>query len=140
MHILIETPVQQDYQRVWNGFNADLFLQLKPPFLPLQLLRFDGSETGDEVHIKIFNQIWEASIIAHGNTPNEIFFTDVGKKLPFPLKTWRHHHRILKAPTGSIIIDDIQFTTFSKLTDYVFYPLFYLQFAARKKIYQRVFG
>jgi ligand-binding SRPBCC domain-containing protein len=140
MQIIIETPVQQDFRQVWKGFNQNLFLQLKPPFLPFRLLRFDGSETGDEVHILIFNQRWEALIVEHGETATEIFFIDVGKKLPFPLQTWRHRHRILKTPQGSLIVDDIHFVTISKLTDYLIYPLLYLQFAARKKIYQRVFS
>lgn len=140
MQILIETPVADDYKTVWAGFNENLFVALKPIFPPLKLLRFDGSMKGDQVHVQIFNQRFDALIVEQAELPNEIYFVDEGKQLPFPLKTWRHKHRILKADEGSVIIDDINFSTGSKLLDYLVYPGLYFQFAGRKPVYQKVFG
>ena len=37
------------------------------------------------------------------------------------------------------IIDEIEFRTPTILTDYIFYPILYLQFLYRKPIYQRIF-
>ena len=75
MKILIKTTVQQNYKKVWKGFNQELFEALKPPLLPLELRRFDGSETGDEVHIRLgkgfLSQDWNALIIEHGGNEKE---------------------------------------------------------------------
>ncbi len=140
MRILIETPVAQDYKTVWAGFNEDLFLALKPIFPPLKLLRFDGSMAGDEVHVQIFNQRFDALIVEQAELEGEIYFIDEGKQLPFPLKKWRHRHRMIQQAKGSLIIDDIQFSTGFVLLDYLVYPGLYLQFAGRKPVYQKIFG
>lgn len=145
MKILIKTPVGKDYKTVWSGFNRDLFEALKPPFLPLTLKRFDGSRTGDEVHIQlgfgILKQDWNALIIEHDENEQECYFVDEGSKLPFFLKTWYHKHRIIRQADGSsVIVDDIDFTTPFKLMDYIMYPLMYMQFAARQPIYKKVFS
>ncbi len=140
MQILIKTPVVADYKVVWEGFNEDLFVALKPVFPPLKLLRFDGSMEGDEVHVQIFNQRFDALIVEQKELSEEIYFIDEGKQLPFPLKTWRHKHRILKQPKGSLIIDDIQFSTGSQILDYLIYPGLYFQFTGRRPVYQKLFG
>jgi len=74
-------------------------------------------------------------------TADEIYFIDEGTRLPFFLAYWHHRHRLLRAADGSTtIVDDITFQTPSRLTDYFFYPLLWLQFAYRKPIYRRVFS
>ena len=145
MKILIKTQVQQHYKKVWKGFNQELFEALKPPLLPLELRRFDGSETGDEVHIRLgkgfLTQDWNAVIIEHGSDEKECYFIDEGSKLPFFLKNWKHRHRILKeSENTSIIIDDISYQTPFWLLDYLMYPVMYLQFWARKPVYKKVFS
>jgi len=144
MKILIKTNVEQDYHKVWKGFNQDLFLALKPPFPPMELRRFDGSETGDEVHIRLgigaMSQDWNAKIVEHGSDEKEYYFIDKGSTLPFFLKDWTHRHRILKDGNASIIIDDIEYKTPFLLTDYIMFPLMYFQFWMRKPIYAKVFS
>lgn len=141
MRITITTLVEQDYDTVYERFDRDLFEALAPPLLPLKLLRFDGSRTGDEVHIAIGPMRWDALITDHGRSPSENYFVDKGTQLPFFLKTWEHHHRILKDGTGSRIVDDIRYTTpFGRLGDAIFYPILYMQFAARKPVYRRYFS
>lgn len=145
MRILIKTLVEQDYKTVFNKFDRDLFLALKPPFLPLTLRQFDGSMKGDEVKIRLgkgfLSQDWDALIIDQQETDKEIYFIDKGTKLPFFLKTWQHKHRIINIHTNkSEIIDDIQYTTpLGKLTDWLFYPILYLQFWMRKPVYKKYF-
>jgi len=94
MKILLKTQVEQDYQTVYKRFDRDLFLALKPPLLPLELKRFDGSKTGDEVHIRLgkgfLTQDWNAKIVEDKLTDDEAYFIDEGIKLPFFLKNWRH--------------------------------------------------
>lgn len=144
MKIVIKTEVGQAYDEVFRRFDEQLFLALKPPLMPLKLLRFDGCTTGDEVHIELgagpFKTRWDALIIENGADDQEHYFIDKGVQLPFFLKTWQHRHRILKTNTGSMIIDDIYYQTPFGLLDYLMYPIMYLQFYARKPVYKKYFS
>lgn len=146
MHLILTTPVRQSLAQVWAGFDRALFDQLAPPFPPVEVVRFDGCLTGDVVHLRLnfifFKQDWISDIIDQQTTSDEIFFVDEGTKLPFFLRYWQHRHRLVRDPgTGdTLVIDDITFRTPTLLTDYLFYPLLWLQFAYRKPIYKRVFG
>ena len=126
-----------------RGFNQDLFEKLNPPFPPVRLLRFDGSEKGDVVALELdfllFKQVWESHIVEHGQTSKEWYFVDEGVKLPFFLRYWQHRHRVVQVGTHARIIDDITFKTPFLLMDYLFYPIMGLQFLYRKPVYQRVF-
>lgn len=143
MHISITTSVRQPYQSVAEGFDEKLFTQLNPPFPPVKLLRFDGSQQGDivalELNFILFKQVWESLIVEDGRRDSEWYFIDEGVKLPFFLRYWRHHHRVVKHGTGAHIIDDITFQTPFFLLDYLFYPVMWLQFLYRKPIYKKVF-
>ena len=145
MKINIQTPVRQNIEQVWSGFNESLFTQLSPPFPPVNLLRFDGSEKGDEVHLElnllIFKQLWISLITENEKTTEEIYFIDEGIKLPFFLSSWKHRHRIVKAidekkQTQSLIIDEIEFES---PFGFLIYPALYLQFLYRRPIYQKIF-
>ncbi len=156
MKLLLQTPVRQPLAKVWAGFDRALFNQLAPPFPPVEVIRFDGCLKGDVVHLRLnfifFKQDWISDIIDqqtigmlnHGmpDHPDEIFFVDQGTKLPFFLRYWHHRHRLVRDTQtgGTLVIDDITFRTPTLLTDYLFYPLMWLQFAYRKPIYKRVFG
>jgi ligand-binding SRPBCC domain-containing protein len=145
MKIIIKTTVEQDYKTVFNRFDKDLFLALKPPFLPLTLRQFDGSMKGDEVKITLgkgfFSQDWDALIIEQSESADEIYFIDKGIKLPFFLKKWTHRHRILNLKNGqSEIIDDIEyFTPLGKIMDFLMFLVIYAQFWLRKPVYKRYF-
>jgi ligand-binding SRPBCC domain-containing protein len=143
MRFKIKTLVQQPHYQVFKGFNQELFLQLAPPFPPVKLLQFEGCKTNDWVKLELnfifFKQIWASLIVEDKTTAEEIYFIDEGKELPFFLKFWRHRHRIVKQGEKTLIIDDIQFKTPFWLTDFIFFPLLYLQFAYRVPIYKKVF-
>lgn len=87
MKIVIETPVEQGYLDVKSGFNESLFKSLSPPFPPVKLLRFDGSQKGDLVTLELnfifFKQKWTSEIIDDKTTDLEFFFVDKGIQLPF---------------------------------------------------------
>ena len=143
MNIKISTKVNQSLPKVWEGFNLALFSKLAPPFPPVKVKEFGGCLKGDKVHLELnfllFKQDWISDIIDQRRTETEIYFIDEGTKLPFFLSYWQHHHRMVKDGEGTIIIDDITFNTPTILTDYLFYPLMYLQFLYRKPIYRKVF-
>lgn len=141
MRINIRTQVEQNPKDVLAGFNLALFNALKPPMMPLKVLRFDGCETGDEVHLDLgFGMKWIAKIIDHGEDSGSYFFVDQGIVLPFPLKSWNHQHKILKEGSGSVVVDDIEFSSGYALLDLLLYPLLYSQFFWRKHIYTSCFG
>ena len=146
MHLLLQTPVRQPPSQVWAGFDRKLFDQLAPPFPPVEVVRFDGCLKGHVVHLRlnfiVFKQDWISDIVDQQTTVDEIFFVDKGTKLPFFLRYWHHRHRLVRDPQtgGTLVIDDITFRTPSFLTDDLFYPFLWLQFAYRKPIYKRVFG
>ena len=143
MNIKISTKVNQSLSKVWEGFNLELFTKLAPPFPPVEVKEFGGCLKGDKVHLELnfilFKQDWISDIIDQKRTESEIYFIDEGTKLPFFLSYWQHRHRLVKNGESTIIIDDITFKTPTILTDYLFYPLMYLQFLYRKPIYKKVF-
>jgi ligand-binding SRPBCC domain-containing protein len=145
MKIMIQTAVASDYKTVFEGFNLSLFKALKPPFIQLDVERFDGCETGGEVHLRIgigpIKQRWVSLITDHGHDENEYYFIDKGEVLPPPLRFWHHRHRIVKRDQQtSLIIDDIDFSSGYKWLDCLLYPALYFQFALRGPIYQKIFG
>ncbi|MBV6647668.1 MAG: hypothetical protein KI790_19575 [Cyclobacteriaceae bacterium] len=144
MRLHIKTTVKSPLERVINGFDESLFKKLSPPFPKVHLKRFDGSKTGDIVSLELdfilFRQTWSSKIVSDSLRDNQWSFVDRGIELPFFLKEWRHQHDVKATKAGSIIGDKIEYYTGSQLTDVLFYPLLWLQFAYRKPIYKRVFG
>jgi ligand-binding SRPBCC domain-containing protein len=147
MKINIKTPVHQSVAQVWEQFDDKLLMKLAPPFPPVRLITF-GQKVGEKVTLElnffIKRQLWVSKITESYYTVNEAYFIDEGTQLPFFLKYWKHKHRIIKneaSPDGSesIIIDEIEFRTPTILTDYIFYPILYLQFLYRKPIYKKIF-
>ena len=144
MRLVISTRVEQSLLEVKSGFTKELFLSLNPPFPPVRLLQFDGCKKGDKVALELnfifFKQKW-VSVITHDNTDENLFeFIDEGAQLPFFLKTWIHHHKVLATSDGeSEIVDDITFTSPFLLMDYLLFPALYLQFLYRKPVYKKLF-
>jgi hypothetical protein len=121
VHLLLKTKVDQNYLKVKEGFNEDLFTSLNPPFPPVELKEFGGSEEGDIVHLRLnfifFKQDWISEI------------------------TYDRTNKVLKLDNNtSEIVDDITFKSPFKLMDYLLYPVLWLQFAYRKPIYRRLFN
>jgi ligand-binding SRPBCC domain-containing protein len=143
MKITIKTQVEQDYLSVKEGFNESLFTKLSPPFPPVKLVRFDGSEKGDLVSLELnfifFRQKWVSEITEDKTTPEEFYFIDQGIELPFFLKFWRHKHRVIKEGEKSIIQDEISFKAPFFLLTLLLYPAMLLQFGYRIPIYKKIF-
>lgn len=144
MNITIKTLVDQRLPEVIAGFNGDLFLKLNPPFPKVRLIQFDGCKTGDlvslELNFLLFKQVWTSEITEDFSDSEQFFFVDQGVKLPFFFKTWKHKHILQVRDDKTVITDDITYQTPSLLTDWLMYPLLYLQFLYRKPVYRKVFG
>lgn len=143
MQIRISTKVAQSLEAVRDGFNAELFVKLNPPFPSVEVLKFDGCQKGDFVELlldfKVSKQKW-VSEITFDNETKEIFeFIDEGIHMPFPFTSWKHHHMIIAKENGCHIIDQIDYQANNKLMTILVYPLLFLQFLYRKPVYRRVF-
>ena len=143
MEIVLRTKVNGNYKVVMSKFDRDLFLALAPPFPPIELKKFTGSETGDEVHIRFkapVNTDWISAITDHGMNENEAYFVDEGRVLPSPLKTWKHRHIVRHINDESCeIIDRIHFGCGNQFVNVLLYPFVLLGFLPRKRIYKRYF-
>ena len=145
MRIMLRTAVLQPPAQVMAGFTRALFVALAPPFPKLRVLRFDGCRRGDQVVIELDTGLkrlpWTSLITADGIQPDGThFFIDEGQTLPPPLRYWRHQHRLEPAPGGgSVIVDDLEYRTASRLLDALLYPAMWAQFAWRQPIYRRWF-
>lgn len=144
MKIRIISKVDAPLSKVKSGFTADLFLALNPPFPPVILLQFDGCQRGDKVALELnfllFKQTWISEITEEGETQNEWFFVDIGRKLPFFLKRWKHRHIVATESAGSKIIDEITYSTGTLVSDVLLYPALVAQFWYRKPIYKKRFA
>lgn len=143
MKLVVKVRIAFPPETVYNYFNKDLFLALAPPLSGIKLVRFEGSRPGHYVELKMglpfFKMTWISKITDEHISKDLIWFTDKGIKLPFFLKSWHHKHIIKANINGSEIIEDITYSTGSKLTDYLVYPLLYGQFAWRKIAYPAYF-
>ncbi len=142
MKITISTRVQGHFLSVKSIFNQKLFEALNPPFPPVKLLQFDGSEVGDMVGLELnfifFKQKWISRITENETSKDEWFFVDEGIQLPFFLKFWRHKHRVIRlSETESEIRDEIQFQGRMALLTPLLYPALYGQFLYRRPLYKK---
>lgn len=128
-----------------EAFDEALFRRLAPPFPRLRLLRFDGSQPGDEVAVELLTGFrrfrWTSRITERQATDREAWFVDEGMELPPPLRSWRHRHLVTSRGENLATIHDIiDYGTGSRFLDLLLYPLLWAQFAYRKPIYRRVFS
>lgn len=138
--IRITTPVKESYQFVYKQFDQKLFEFLAPK--SLRLIRFDGSEKGNEVHIKapLISRPAQFEIIDHGIDDNKAFFIDQGKLLPKIMKTWRHEHTMSNKKFHTEIEDHITFKASNMIIGFILYPLIWADMYGRKRKYIQYFG
>jgi ligand-binding SRPBCC domain-containing protein len=139
--IFIRCEVAVPFEQVCAGFNKQLLEALSPALMKLRILRYDGQRKGDKFSMqlgpKIFNIRWEGMVSAAGQTPGTYWFEDVGLKLPFPLKHWKHKHLVRTSGQGAVIMDIVSFSTGNSFIDMCCYPLLKNMFQARISKYQR---
>tara|TARA_Y100001972_G_scaffold119305_1_gene160431 strand:- start:6404 stop:6847 length:444 start_codon:yes stop_codon:yes gene_type:complete len=144
VHLKIKTLIRGvSKDRIKQGFTKQLFLSLNPPLPKVKLLQFDGCKSGDvvglELNFILFRQKWVSEIVEDDEDEQVWYFIDKGILLPFFLSFWEHRHIVESGESGSVIIDDISFSTGFLITDLFLYPLLSLQFLYRKPIYRKWF-
>lgn len=144
MKIILKTKVNGYYLDVIGKFDLSLFEALKPPLAKMEIVDFTGSKKGDKVHIKFIAPIkseWISLITEDGQDDKRAYFVDEGHLLPFPLKKWKHRHIVEKIDdNNAFIIDDISYSASNFILDLFLYPVMYLSFFPRKRIYRRYFA
>jgi len=138
MNITLKSKVIGDFTEVYNRFDRNLFSYLLPP--GAQLIEFGGSKKGDFVHLKLpLAGEWISEITENGISACACYFIDEGRKLPFPLKKWKHKHILHKAGKSTIIEDNMTFSTGNVITDLLFYPVLLFSFLPRLWQYKSYF-
>tara|TARA_R110002072_G_scaffold64203_3_gene159448 strand:- start:58273 stop:58722 length:450 start_codon:yes stop_codon:yes gene_type:complete len=143
--IYLETPINKSLEFVKNAFDESLFEYLAPPIIPFQILEFGGCKKGDAVELKLgpefFHTTWRSDITEELSQDSKWSFTDVGVKLPCPLKKWKHVHSVVKVDEHNcIIVDDINYDCENVVINNLIYPILYLQFKARYPLYKKYFS
>lgn len=144
MRLLFQTDIQLNFLKIKSRFNRDLFLSLTPIGVKVDLVRFDGCSVDNEVHLSLnslgLKQKWVSVITSEKQNEKEWSFVDEGKLLPWPLATWKHHHRVLYLDDNSSqIIDDISFECVHSWMNAVMYPVLWSTFAIRPARYRKFF-
>jgi ligand-binding SRPBCC domain-containing protein len=141
--IRLSCEVPGYYKEVMDAFDRKLFEALAPAYPPMEVERFTGSKTGDEVTLTFKGPLpmkWVSMITDHGSDSEKAFFIDRGVVLPFGLTYWKHHHIVEKIDAHhSRIIDDMFFSGKNKWRGALLYPALYLAFSARKPKYLKYF-
>jgi ligand-binding SRPBCC domain-containing protein len=144
MKIFFKTRVKASFPRVRDGFDFDLFKALIPPWTDVTHDRFDGCKEGDEIHFTAhrlgLKVRWVSLITFANHSEAEWSFIDEGKMIPFPLKYWRHLHRVVRvSDTKTDIIDDIEYRCYTKSLEKLVYPLLWATIAIRPRRYRQYF-
>ena len=144
MNLQLSTLVNGNYRDIIQQFDLQLFETLAPPLVKMEIIKFTGSEKGDSVHIRFLKPVsteWKSEITASDITEKRASFTDEGSILPWPLSYWKHIHIVEKVTDNiSRITDDIYFKGHNAFLTILLYPLLFLSFYPRKKIYRKYFG
>ncbi|MEQ8350664.1 MAG: hypothetical protein RH862_04225 [Leptospiraceae bacterium] len=146
--IEVITIVQADLNTVLESLNLSLFRKLNPPFPPVKIIRFDGTQKAGITHLSLnfllFKQEWISENVESGylDSGRVYQFVDEGRKLPFFLRFWRHTHRFEEIAINSThsetrIVDSIQFQG-RGLMGIFLQPILKLQFLYRKPVYRRI--
>lgn len=144
MNLRFESVVQRNWHTIKAGFTRDLFTKLKPFGVGMKVLRFDGCAKGDEVHVEVsvagLKQAWVSHITQEVLSEREWSFVDEGHKIPWPLKSWRHHHRVVSLDDqSSKIIDDITYDCCYRWMNPLIYPVLWSTFVIRDSRYKKFF-
>lgn len=139
MNITLKSTVKDELPTVIKHFDADLFRYLLPP--GAELIEFGGSKAGDRVHLKLpLAGEWISEITEDRASDEQCYFIDEGRKLPFPIKKWRHKHILHRNGNDTIVEDNMNFSTGNIITDLLFYPVLYLSFLPRTWQYGKYFN
>ncbi len=144
MKLLFETSINLPFEKIRDQFGRELFLNLSSGVFPFRIQRFDGCKRGDEIHLELgppgLSKKWVSYITFEETNASGWSFIDEGKLLPWPLKYWKHHHRVDRiSEQKSLIVDDINFECSPGILTPLVKPVLWSVFALRPARYQKFF-
>lgn len=86
------------------------------------------------------NLVFTSKITEWNSTEEALTYVDEGVKLPTPLKSWKHTHKIAEQGEGGIIVDEITVEVDPALAAPVVEGALRLHMESRAKLYQKVFA
>lgn len=142
--IQIRSKVKGSYKEIMARFDRALFETLLPKQGKVEIVAFTGSRKGDQVHLRFISPLkaeWISTITEDGVNEEEAWFVDEGVKLPTGLVYWKHRHIVRKIDEHtSEIVDHITYKSWNLLFTWLAFPVLWMSFFPRKKIYQDYFG
>lgn len=142
--IYFETKISKSVEEIKAEFDRSLFIYLSKGLMPFDLVRFDGCQKDNEVHIKLglrpLSFTWISLITSEEQNEKGWSFVDEGRSLPWPLIYWRHHHRVDKiSEKEARIVDDITFDCSPSFLSPIVKPFLWHMFSLRPKRYKSYF-
>lgn len=116
MTLLFQTELPDvPLETVKKHFKRELLESLLPTWPKAKILRYDGDQIGDQIHVQLAmpwgKHLWVTHVIDSMQSVDEYAFIDESYTPPPPLSYWHHKHT-LKATAdkkGTLIIDSIQY-------------------------------
>lgn len=139
-----ESSINADFKKVSSGFNIELFNYLAPSFPKIEVTKFEGIQKEDLIQLKIKIGIktlnWSGKITHFEKNQQKLYFVDIGTSLPFPFKSWKHHHLILNnGHNKTIIVDKVEHEMISPLFNFFAKMIVKSMLRPRISLYRKYF-
>jgi ligand-binding SRPBCC domain-containing protein len=145
MRFTLRTRVPRPPAAVFPVFGEAAFVEsLAPSIMGLRVVRI-GLDLGDEIEVR-FTRLgprgpWISRIDELDRDAAGIRFVDRSLVIPWPFATFEHHHGFLADPGGgTVLVDDVRFTTRPRILGPFVWPFLRLSFGLRRGVYRRRFG
>ncbi len=145
MQLRFISPVNCPFDIVRDHFNLDLLEYLMPAFPPARILEWTGNTKGSKYHVLLnlpgLTMHWAGEVSAQSESGKSFEFTDKSSKMPFPIVSWEHVHRIEKTGERTCAIYDImEYRCRYRLLEWLIWPGLYFSFRGRKSKYRDFFS
>ncbi|MFG1492247.1 hypothetical protein ABMA75_01685 [Halobacteriovorax sp. ZH4_bin.1] len=137
--LVINTIVNASVDEILNNFNADTMQEATPPFINLEVPRFDGNSVSDQTHLITsicgHYQSWVIEVTQKKETSDGIIIRTEAIETPFPFTMWIHTYHIRDIGNDQTkITDNIKYKTENFAFDLLIYPIIYFIMYYRKPI------
>ncbi len=142
---VLEHRVAQPPAAVYPVFGDASFVEaLAPPSAGLEVLQI-GLGLGAEIRVRFRGlgprgRDWVSRIEELDESGATIWFVDHAVQIPWPFATFRHRHGFVAENGGTLLVDDVAFTTRPALVGPLVRLILRHQFAYRGRIYRERFG
>ncbi len=138
-NIVITTTVNTHVEKILSSFSKETMQEATPPFINLEVTRFDGNDKGDRTQLITsicgHYQSWAIEVKTKKVYEDRTIIITEGVELPFPFTSWFHTYHLKKVSTNKTkIYDNIKYSTGNFIFDLLMYPIVYLVMYYRKPV------